>query len=223
MMLTPTFFARQRVLIIGGGRVAERKIKTLLESGAKITVIAPALTDELSRLAQAGKLEWQARSWQNEDVAAFPDALLIFIATNDAELNRTVAAEARANGKLVNVADDPSDCDFILPGVVQNGEITLAIATGNYSVESNEGKVSPALTAHLRRKLQEFIGPEYSQLAQLLRELRPMVKQKVNPEQRAALWRKMVESDALNLLKVGQIEQARLLLENFVDNIKEVQ
>lgn len=222
-MLTPTFFARQRVLVIGGGKVAERKIKTLLESGAKITVIAPALTETLKDLAQSNQLEWQARSWQSGDVANFPNNLLVFVTTDNSEVNQQIANEAKTHGRLVNIADDPANCDFTLPGVVQSGEITLAVATGSYSAESNSGNVSPALTAYLRRRLQDFFGPEYSELAQLLRELRPLVKQRVQAEQRPALWRKMVESDALNLLRAGQKQQARILLENFIDKFEEVQ
>ena len=134
-----------------------------------------------------------------------------------------MSGEARAAGRLLNRADDPTDCDFILPGVVRSGEITVAVTTSSLSPEregdkESEAGVSPALTAHLRQKIAQTIGPEYSELALILRQLRPYVKTYVAPPQRAALWRQMVNSPAaLALLQAGQRDEAQALLHSMVE------
>jgi hypothetical protein len=103
--------------------------------------------------------------------------------------------------------------------VVRSGEITLTVSTGVHSgAQSEETGVtaSPALTAYLRQKLADAIGPEYSRLAALLGELRPQVKRKVAPEDRPQLWRKMIGSGAIELLRQQQDDEARQLLEDYV-------
>ncbi len=214
--LTPGFFLGRKALMVGGGAVAERRVKRLLEAGATVRVIAPALTLELEELVEAGRLEWLARRWQAGDVSGCEEALLVFAATDDPAVNRAVAQEARSAGRLVNRADDPTDCDFTLPGLVQRGEITIAITTGAYTAE-NEGGASPALTAHLRKRLAEVIGPEYDQLARLMRELRLQVKRQIDPALRPALWRQMIASPALDLLRANQPTEARAALVSLLE------
>lgn len=223
VMLTSTFFARRAVLVVGGGRVAGRRVKVLLEAGAKVRLIAPEVTPDLGALMAAfqGQIEWFARPWQAGDVRDFPAGLLVFAATNDPEVNAAVAAEARREGRLVNRADLPSACDFTLPGVVRAGEITVTVSTGlptGPGVDGVEerGGASPALTAHLRRELSKTIGHEYGQLAVLLRELRPKVKRVVSPARRPELWKKLIESPALHLLKEGREAEARQLLDEYL-------
>jgi siroheme synthase-like protein len=222
LMLTPTFFKGRSALVVGGGAVATRKIKTLLAAGARVKVVAPALSAELDDLRQSGQLEWFEQQWQTGQLQNFPDSMLVFAATSNPAVNRAVAEEARAAGRLVNQADDPAGCDFILPGLVHQGEITLAITTASFNnAEEIEG--NPALTAHLRRRLQTLIGPEYGKLARLLRELRPVVKATVPAEKRPVLWQKLVESPALDLLKEDHESDAKNLLENILkDFLKNV-
>jgi precorrin-2 dehydrogenase/sirohydrochlorin ferrochelatase len=214
-MLTATFFARRPVLVVGGGKVAERRVKTLLEAGAKLRLIAPRLTPGLAELAAKGRLDWTARGWQPGDLAAYPAALLVFAATDDPATNAAVEAEAREQARLVNRADRPEDCDFTLPGVVRSGDLTLTVSTSGQAAVTGL-TASPALTAYLRQKLGDTIGPEYSRLAALLGELRPQVKREVTPPARPQLWRKMVESGALELLRQQREDEARQLLEGYV-------
>jgi len=206
LTLTPTFFKHRTVLVIGGGKVAERRVKHLLAAGATIQLISPTLTPTLSELATAGKFEYLGRGWQPEDVANFPAALLVFAATNDLAVNQAVAEVARANGRLVNVADDPLNCDFTLPAVLRQGEINLTVSTG----------ASPALTAHLRQKLAEIIGPEYSELARLMGKLRPNVKSSLPLELRPIFWTQLINSPILDLLRNGHDDEARALAENLL-------
>lgn len=221
IVLTGIFWQRQGALVIGGGAVAERKIKNLLATVAQVRVIAPTLTSALQAMAAAGEFEWLAREWQPGDVWACPQSLLVFAATNITLVNQAVSDEARAAGRLLNRADDPADCDFILPGVVRAGEITVTVTTSSLPLEhegdsTGEAGVSPALTAYLRQKIAQTIGPEYSELAVMLRLLRPYVKAHVAPLQRATLWLQMVNSPALALLQAGRRDEAQALLHTMV-------
>lgn len=220
VMLTPAFFANRPVLVVGGGRVAERKVKTLLQAGATIRVIAPDLTPGLQELSNV--IEWLARPWQAGDVRNFQAALLVFAATDDPAINGQVEQEARQNGRLVNRVDRPAACDFTLPGVVQSGDITLAVSTGVYGAAAGqaepdeEGGASPALTASLRKKLTEAVGPEYSLFSRLLREVRPQVKREISRTRRPVLWRRIIDSAALDLLRQGREADARQLLQDLI-------
>jgi precorrin-2 dehydrogenase/sirohydrochlorin ferrochelatase len=222
VMFTAAFFADRPVLVVGGGRVAERKVTALLQAGARLRVIAPALTPGLRKLTANRGVEWLARPWSEGDVRHFPVALLVFAATDNPAVNEQVAREAHENGRLVNRADRPTACDFTLPGVVQSGEITLAVSTGRYSSPAGkadseeEGGASPALTASLRKKLAEAVGPEYTVFSRLLRELRPQVRQKISRTRRPLLWRRMSDSAALELLRQGREAAARRLLEDLI-------
>ena len=220
VMFTPAFFATRPVLVIGGGPVAERKILNLLQVGARVRLIAPALTPALEQAAKGGSIDWHARPWSPEDVNNFQDALLVFAATDDPAVNEQVAQEARQAGRLVNRADKPAACDFTLPGVVQSGEITLAVSTGVYGPGKteleDESGASPALTASLRKKLTEAVGPEYSLFSRLLRELRPQVKREISRTRRPLLWRRMIDSAALDLLRLGREAEARHLLNDLI-------
>jgi precorrin-2 dehydrogenase/sirohydrochlorin ferrochelatase len=219
VMFTPAFFSRCPVLIVGGGRVAERKIKSLLWAGAKVRLIAPQVTPDLAGFSSNGQIEWLARPWLPGDVRDFSAALLIFAATDNPTVNAQVQTEARQYGRLLNRADSPATCDFTVPGVVRSGEITLAVSTGIYTngnlSEITEG-ANPALSVYLRKKLKMAIGPEYSRLSGLLRELRPKVKQAITPARRPDLWQRMVDSEVLELLRQQRDDEARQLLENYI-------
>jgi siroheme synthase-like protein len=213
VLLTPTFFKGRVALVIGGGAVAERKVKGLLLAGSTVIVIAPEITEALQNLVATEKITWETRYWQSGDLAIFAQAFLVFAATNNPSVNREVAVAARQLGRLINVADDPTACDFILPGIVRQGELTLTVSTAT----TTESESSPALTAHLRQKLEQTIGPEYSELAQLLREIRPLIKAKIPAPQRATLWKQLINSEVLTLLKTNQPTEARSLIQTLID------
>ena len=212
ILLTPAFWADRMALVIGGGPVAERKTVGLLAVGVAVRLIAPDLTPHLRELDRQGAIIWQARPWHAGDLALYPTALLVFAATNDPTVNAAIYEEAHATGRLVNLADDPARSDFILPGVVRRGPITLTVNTGDEGAAA-----SPALTAHLRQQLEGVVGPEYAEFAPLLAALRPLVRERVRADRRGALWRRLVESSALELLRQGQPVAARQLLEDLVN------
>ncbi|MCL4533893.1 MAG: bifunctional precorrin-2 dehydrogenase/sirohydrochlorin ferrochelatase [Bacteroidetes bacterium] len=162
-----------RCVVVGGGSVAARKVGDLLAAGATVRVVAPRVGAELRRLARQGRIELVEREYQAGDLAG---ARLVISATDDVEVNRAVAEEARRAGAWVNVVDDPSLCDFIVPAVVRRGDLVVAVSTG--------GK-SPALARAVRREIEELLGPEYGTALEVVHSLRRELRQartEVTPE-----------------------------------------
>lgn len=183
-------------LVIGGGRVAEGKVAGLLAAGAKITVIAPELSAELSDLQAQGTIAVETRPYREGDMKSFD---LCFVATDDGAVNAAVAAEGRSLGIWVNAADDPANCDFILPSVVRRGQVVIAASTGG---------ASPALARKLREELSEVIGEEYGPLAELLSEVRRQLKQR-NLAVDAEVWNRAIDNTLKEALRAGRLTEAR--------------
>lgn len=171
-------------VVVGGGRVAERKVGGLLAHGGRVRVISPELTPELRRRHAAGEVEWREANYQGGDLS---DAFLVIAATDDKEVQAQVYAEASARHTLVNVADVPKWCNFILPATVRRGDLTIAVSTG--------GK-SPAMAKRLRRELEAGLGPEYGELTDLLGRLRPLVLAMARPHaENQALFNQLLHDD----------------------------
>ena len=168
-------------LVIGGGNVAEGKVRGLLAAEASLTVISPELTPELRALADAGRLQHIAREYRDGDVAGYT---LCFVATDDGAVNAAVAADSRRCGIMVNAADDPVNCDFILPSVVRQGDVVLAASTGG---------ASPALARRLREELTAFLAEDYAPLAELLGSIRADLRSRnLSPD--AETWSRAIDA-----------------------------
>jgi precorrin-2 dehydrogenase/sirohydrochlorin ferrochelatase len=152
--------AGRHALVVGAGKVASRKVGDLLEAGAQVTVVAPAVSDEIRALAGAGRIALHERTYSGGDLRG---AFLAVAATGSEEVNAQVSKDAQAAGILVNVVDRPALCTFTLPAVVRRGDLTLAVAT--------DGRC-PAYSAALRRELEARYGDEFAQALDLLSELR---------------------------------------------------
>jgi len=137
---------------VGGGEIGERKARALLQCGAQVTVVSPALTRGLAALAAAGRVVDRRRTFRRSDLRG---CALVVDATDDPSLDAAVAALGRRARVLVNVVDRPELCDFILPSVLQRGELQIAVSTGGRS---------PALAREIRRRLEALFGPEYAEL-----------------------------------------------------------
>jgi len=154
----PDYFAAfldlrgRRCLVVGGGEIGERKARTLLQSGAQVTVVSPAVTRGLAALATVGRIVERRRPFRRSDLRG---CALVVAATGDPAVDDTVAALARRARVLVNVVDRPERCDFILPSVLQRGELQIAVSTGGRC---------PALAREIRRRLETLFGPEYTEL-----------------------------------------------------------
>ncbi len=197
----------KRVLVVGGGEVAGRKVESLLESEASVVVISPDVTQHLAALADRNQIEWRKRKYTKGDCAG---AALVFSATNDPEISRAVYAEATERGIFVNTADQPALCSFIMPAVVRRGDIGIAISTSG---------TSPALAARLRRKISRVIGPEYAQFSQLMVRARGEIRSRVASErERKELHYRIIDSDIIKLLRSNDREAAERRLHEMIQN-----
>jgi siroheme synthase-like protein len=186
----------RRCLVVGGGVVAEGKVQGLLTAGAQLTLIAPSLTPTLQRLAGEGRIEHQAREYAEGDPEGFE---VCFVATDDGAVNAQVAADCRRLGIWVNAADDPKNCDFILPSVVRQGEVVVAASTGG---------ASPALARRLREDLAAFLADDYEPLAHLLAAVRAELKAR-NVAVDGETWQSAMDARFRALVAQRRIEEAR--------------
>ena len=150
-------------VVVGGGRVAERKVLGLLSCSAQVLVISPELTGELLNRHNDGAIQWLNREYRRGDLK---QAFLVIAATDDEGTQKQVYGEAAARNILLNVADVPQRCNFILPATVRQGDLTISISTA--------GK-SPALARKLRLELEKRFGAEYRVLVDILGAVRPEI------------------------------------------------
>jgi precorrin-2 dehydrogenase len=195
----------RRCLVVGGGPVAERKVALLLEFGAAVEVVSPAVTARLAALAEAGRIRLRRRPVRNADMTG---VFLVVAATDDPQVNGRVGERARVGGGLVNVVDDPEACSFLVPSVVRRGDLTIAISTGGGS---------PALAKKLRQRLEQTIGPEYEEFLAALRELRLRAQRSIaDPKERQAMFRRAIESDLFEHVARGDATAIEARLENLL-------
>ncbi|CAK8715645.1 precorrin-2 dehydrogenase [Candidatus Electronema halotolerans] len=188
----------QLCVVVGGGRVAERKIRALLKAGAQVRAVSPQLTEPLHELAAAGRIDWLGRCFQADDLAG---AMLVFAATDNRQVNELVAQTAVAAGQLVNVADAPDQCGFQVPAVLRQGDLTIAVSTNGRS---------PALSARIRKRLEADYGPEYAVLLDLLGRIRAQELAGQRDEvARKNLFANILHADILDWIRNGQWERLR--------------
>lgn len=150
----------KQCIVVGGGAVAERKVQSLIEYGAEVTVISPGITEGLRAMVDQHKIRWTDRSYQRGDLR---DGYLIYVATNDPKVNQSCRWEAEEFNLMINVVDVPELCDFIVPAVHRQGSLTLTVST--------DGK-SPMLSRRIKEDLKKQYGPRYNQLLDILGEIR---------------------------------------------------
>lgn len=188
-------------VVVGGGGVAARKVATLLETGAAVTIISPTLVPPLADLLAMGRIH-AIHAPYTSGMLDDAQPLLVFAATDNPVVNAQVATDAAAIGALVNRADAPDQSTFAGMATLQRGAVTIAISTDG---------ASPALAAHLRGVLEGVIGDEYATLAAWLGAARLAGVDGEQPE-RAALWRSVIDP-VLALLREGREAEARALFE----------
>jgi len=198
----PTFFNLQgkRGMVVGGGEVALRKVKMLLDGGAKVTVISPRPHPEIVKLSKKKAIHLIQRDYEAGDLK---DAVIAMVCTDKEKVNRKVADEAKKAGVLVNVADHSEPSDFIIPSFLRRGNLIVAVSTSG---------VSPALARKIRTKLEKSFGEEYATLLSIIGEVRSTIKEKgiiVDAE----AWQEALDLDTLiSLVEAGQREKAKTLL-----------
>lgn len=162
MSLYPIFLKLQghKVLIVGGGRIAEEKTEAVLRSATDVTLLAPRITDRLQRWAGQGLLRHVPQEYRPGGACGY---FLVIAATESEQVNRAVYREAREDGALCNAVDNPGFCDFYAPAVVRRGDFQIAISTGGHS---------PALAQQVRKDLERQFGLEYGAFASWLGRIR---------------------------------------------------
>ncbi len=193
--------AGRRCLVVGGGQVAEQKVAALLKADARVTVISPEATAPLRQLAIAKTIEYQPRCYARGDLRGF---WLAFAATDDEQVQQQLRREACDTGVLLNVVDRPELCDFIVPSVLEQGDLVVATSTGG---------ASPALARRIRRELQERFGPEYAEALHLLRRLRQRLTGRVeSAAERRRILSILANSPLLEYLRQRQTRAIDQLL-----------
>jgi siroheme synthase-like protein len=190
----------KKCVVVGGGRVALRKAKTLLDCGADITVISPRPHAEMPKLFKSKAIQLVRRNYRPGDLRG---ATLSIAATHVKKINRKVAEESKKNGILVNVVDDAELSDVIIPSSFRRGDLSVAVSTSG---------MSPALAKKIRTKLEKNIGLEYSYLLSLVAETRSEIKKK-GLRVSANAWQKSLDLESLILfLKTGRHKEAKAAL-----------
>ncbi|MBI5638681.1 MAG: bifunctional precorrin-2 dehydrogenase/sirohydrochlorin ferrochelatase [Nitrospinae bacterium] len=194
----------KRCVVVGGGEVAARKAESLAECGAKVTVIAPAIDPSLKPLIDGGAVTHFPRSYGAGDLQG---AALAIASTDNEAVNRSVYADANALGIPVNVVDVPELCTFIVPAVVEQGDLTIAISTS--------GK-SPAMAKRIRKEMEGHFGPEYGVMLRLLGEVRQLAQAREKDiDRRMKLMTAIVNSDLLERLRGGARPAAEEVYKEF--------
>lgn len=196
-------------LVVGGGKVAARKIRGLLLCRAAVTVVAPEVHEAVTLLAGEGAIESiegaplkvELRPYRSGEAARYS---LVFCATNDPEVDEQVHRDALAAGVWVNSADDLAHCSFVLPAVFRDGPVTVAV--------SSSGE-SPALSRWLRDRIAEEMGAGMAELARLLAEARRELKSRGESTD-AIDWSHLLGGPLPSLVASGRIDEARALLES---------
>jgi precorrin-2 dehydrogenase/sirohydrochlorin ferrochelatase len=172
-------------LVVGAGTIAEAKIASILEAGAKIRVVAPEATAQVRSWAQSKAIEWHQRPFQPGDLEGI---FMVVAATSSTELHERIFALATELGILCNIVDVPALCDFYYPSVVQRGALQIAISTAG---------LSPALAQRLRKQLETEFGPEYEEwLAQLGEAREKLHSTDMDPDKRKRLLHEIASEDA---------------------------
>ena len=198
MRYYPVFLdiAGKPVIVIGGGNIAHQKVVGLLKASAELTVVSPDLNQEMASLAAGGRFRHVERDYEPGDLEGY---LLAFVATDDRSVNATVAAEGKERRVWVNAVDDPPYCDFIMPGIAQQGNLIVAVSTSG---------TSPAMARKMREEIETFLTEDYALMLELAAEVRAELREKgmlIDSE----VWNKALDSDVRRLLAEGKRAEAK--------------
>lgn len=188
----------KRAVVIGGGRVAERKILTLLKADARVTVISPQLTKRIEKEKRKNNIKHISRHYRKGDLK---NAFIIIAATDSQAINKHISEDALC---LVNVVDAPSLCNFIVPSVVKRGPLTIAISTSG---------VSPAFSKSIRKELEKLYSSEFSRYLKFLEKFRKKAKKEIpDKTKRAAFLKSLASKEMIEMLrKKGFKEVVKIL------------
>lgn len=183
----------RRVLVVGGGQVAARKTAGLLRAGAIVTVVSP---DAVAELAEDPDVRWHRRPYRRGEVASYR---LAITATDDPVVNARVARDGEAANVLVNSADDPENCSFILPAVVTRGDLQITVSTNGRS---------PAMAKWARRRLEQTFTDDHARMLDVLSEVRDEARSRFGTSEIDG-WDDALDDHLLSLIAAGRVDDAR--------------
>lgn len=194
---------KRRVVVVGGGRVAARKLRLIVKSGASVSVIATEAVHAIQQLADQQIIDWQARAYRDGDLHG---AWLAIAATGSKDIDREIAAEADRLGVLVNVGGNPSRSSFALPAIIQQGDLNLAISSNG---------TAPAVARRMKHWLSSMIPAGMDSVTRFVAERRRQVKDAFDdPRMRRDFWRRFLHGPAWEALLAGNEAEARRLYDN---------
>ena len=195
----------KKCTVVGGGKVALRKILSLLDCGAKIEVIAPEVCEEIFQLSKQKKITLIQEKYSAEKIST---GMILIAATNDFELNKKILRDGRNKNFLVNVVEGESD--FNVPSKIERGDFLLTISTGGNS---------PAFSKFVRENLDQEFSADFGEGLKIISQKRQEVKKLLqNHEDRKNFWRRILTPELWQLLKKGELEKVEEIIKNAVES-----
>lgn len=195
----------QRVLLVGGGEVAVRKLRLLLRAQARVEIVAADLCAEAAQLQAEGRVNWLGKQFQPQQLDA---CRLAIAATDDAALNAAVAAAAGRAGIPINVVDDPALSTFITPSIVDRAPFLVAISSGG---------AAPVLARRLRERIESLLPSTFGRLADFLHRMRPAVHAKVATAARRGVWEAFLDGTGVERVLSGNEKAGEAALQQLLD------
>ena len=209
MLDTPVYVACLRLsgrkcVVVGGGDIGLEKVDGLLACGGDVTLVAPEAIDDLAKLAEEGSIKWEKRSYEPTDLEG---TFIVIAATNDTDVNIGIYEDAERRAMLVNIVDVPPLCNFILPAIVRQGSMAIAISTQG---------ASPALAKRMKREIADQFGQPYAELAVILNDVRGWAKGTLPTyNDRRDFFEGIVngDPDPVELIRAGRTDEVWSLIE----------
>jgi precorrin-2 dehydrogenase/sirohydrochlorin ferrochelatase len=198
----------KRVAVIGGGRVAERKIQSLLSTGAVLVVVSPNVTEQIKLWAEVESIKWEKMRY---NVTHLEGVDLVFAATDKTEVNLQIYQDAKALNRWVNMAEHPELSSFIVPSTIQRGRLLIAVSTSG---------ASPSTARKIKAELEEAYGEEYEVFLDVLEELRFKVKQHIKDKDvRQRLFKELAAIDWMEVIQTHQLETVKGTIEKEIKEL----
>ena len=196
-------------VVLGGGHVALRKVKGLLEAKAKVTVISPQIVEGLAKLVETKSIIWQKKCYEQGDL---DDFILAICAIGNEEVNAQVRKEANQKKVILNVVDRLEFCDFALPAKIRRGDLLVTFSTN--------GK-SPALSRYLRCKMEREFDETYANWLDKLVQLRKEAIEKLpTSDDREIFWRSALSDDVMELVRAKKYDEAEASIRDAISGFR---
>jgi len=193
----------KKCLIVGGGEVATRKISSLIETGAKITIISPVVTEKINELVKEKKIIWIDDIYKSGMAKGY---FLTIVATNNDEVNKFAIKDAKNFGALINAPANPELSDFTVPAAIKRGDLTVAVSTDG---------LSPAFSRMIKEEISEFLPKNTEEWLKIIKRVRNKGKERLkSSKDREKFWRKALNKRIFELLKEGRLKEAEAELEH---------